>query len=238
MGLLRRYQGQYKARTQQVQALKQEAEVRDEELEGYTVRSKSLKAQLEAMSRTVQDRDDTLREREQMLKEALVELREKQEFLDRIAGPETPIEELDAEEVERRRESRTTGDSESIHGSIFSGMVTAADTPITNTTTTSSASSIRSSDTPRPEQRSRLSLLSSEDLEKQPSLSSSSKTVRDKDRCENCQGKSSSQAWIALSSVRSENQGLKQKCTLLEEGIDGALGDLRVIERERGMANV
>ena len=77
-----------------------------------------------------------------------------------------------------------------------------------------------------------------EDLEKQSSLSSTSKMVKDKDRCENCQGKSSSQAWIALSSVRSENQGLKQKCTLLEEGIDGALGGLRAIERERGMANV
>lgn len=243
MSLLTRYQTQYRTRVQQVQGLKEEAEVRDEELEGHTVRSKSLKAQLEAMSRTVQERDDILCMREQTLRELREELREKNAFIDEVAGlePQTPLEELDADEVEGRRESRNTEDS----GSIFS--VTANDTPITNTTTTSSASSIYSATTPRPEQRKNIatslrhSLLSSDDLKKQaqPSLSSGKTVTQEwKDRCGNCQGKSSSQAWIALSSVRRENQCLKEDNRQLKDGIDGALSVVNAAKRERGVMSV
>ncbi len=226
MSLLTRYQKSYKERVRQIQELKAEAEAKNEELEGDQVRNRSLKAQLEAMSRTVQKRDDTLQGIMEELMEKNKIIAEMEEQLGRSE------EDLEAEDGQRTRDrgstisalTSTSGsgseetDAESTYDSVFSQTMS-PDSAGLNPPITSSSASVHSTTPRKAPASSRHSLLSESDLDNQPTPVGKNSVYK----CENCQGKDASYAWKALSTVRGENMGLKIKCRELEEGIDGVL---------------
>lgn len=174
-----KFQKAYRSRVQQIKTLKQEAELRAEELEVEKLRSRTLEARLEGMQPRIH-KEVALHER-----------------------PDTAMQLVGTGQKNRPR-SRTMEDGESNRNSVFSS--TEIDTPITNTTITSSAASIYSN-----------------------SGTSATSTPVDTDAhsCTNCKGKTSSYAWLVLSKVRTDNQSLRDKCRELEEGINDALDKLK-----------
>lgn len=180
MASLLKFQKAYRSRAQQVQLLKQEAELRDEELEVEKLRSRTLKARIDGMATTI-------------CKE--VALHE---------GLDTAVQFVGTGQ-EDRRESKTAEDAESNRNSVFS-TTGSTDTPLTKTTTTTSSAS---------------SIYSASEISTTPMPASTSTHA-----CDNCKGKTSSYAWLALSNVRTENQSLREKCRELEEGINDALEKL------------
>lgn len=128
MSSLLKFQKAYRSRVQHVQSLKQEAELRDEELEVEKLRSRTLEVRLEGMLPRIHKE---------------VALHE---------GPDTSMQFVGTGQKDRPG-SRTTEDGDSNRNSVFS-TTGSTDTPITNTTSTSSASSIYSnsetSTTPTP----------------------------------------------------------------------------------------
>lgn len=179
MSSLLKFQKAYRSRVQQVQSLKQEEELRDEELEVEKLRGRTLEARLEGMQSRIH-------------KEVALH-----------KGPDTAMQFVGTSQKDRP-ESRTTENGESNRNSVFS-TTEGTDTPITNTTSTSSASSI----------------YSNSDTATKPSPANT-----DAHSCTNCKGKTSSYAWLALSKARTENQCLRDKCRELEEGINDALENM------------
>lgn len=235
--MLNRFQNGYRKRIGQIHDLRAEGEAKDEELEGESVRNKSLRAQLEAMSRTVLERDETLKQ-----------------FMDELAAKSGIIDELNVArraeeedlEVEKRlahkRETRdrhssvsaTTlstldTDGESLYDPVFSRTISRATTPLspTNETTPKAARSSRAS---------AVSVLSDDMDDSLDTIRPSggvaakpvAKSIRTVYKCDNCQGKDSNYAWKALGTVREEKQRLESRCHELEVATDEVLALLKI----------
>ncbi|KFY58597.1 hypothetical protein V496_06058, partial [Pseudogymnoascus sp. VKM F-4515 (FW-2607)] len=211
--LLATFQSALRARTTQIRDLRAEAAAQAEERDAVDTRTQHLKAQLADMAARVAEQEGTLKS---ILGELVEERRRGAEERERSGKGETRggAGVVQDEKVPDRRSGSSEdlgvggwkGVEESDAESAVESVWSRCGSPDGNgTNRTSSGSAITSASSAR----------------REPLRKGSAKeevvVVR---RCDNCEGKAASAAWVAVRDLRDENKGLKSEVGVLREAME------------------
>lgn len=248
-GVLRKFQAAYQDRTMAFQELKAEQEARDDEKIEVATRTQHLKMQLEGMAQKAAKNEAIMQAlMEELNKEKKLRMEERQarerNFIS--SNVSTVSEDLGAEEDQRRRDRRGSGEtsksdlsSDMDEESIEEASVFSRSRSPTFTASISDASPMETMPPPLPpSQHTQPTTLVPPRAARQPQpqMSTFQKLFkgisteapkegdpRGASSCRNCQGQDASVAWDTASLLRDENRGLKQRVGELETAVDEAL---------------
>ncbi|POR32145.1 Uncharacterized protein TPAR_07653 [Tolypocladium paradoxum] len=251
-GVLRKFQAAYQDRTIAFQELKAEQDAQDDEKIGVATRTQHLKMQLEGMARKAAENEAIIQALlEELNKEKKLRMEERQARERNLisSNMSTVSEDLGAEEDQRRRDRRRSGetsksdlssdtDEESIEeASIFSR----SRSPTFSASVSDAGPMETMPPPPPPPQHTKPTMLVPPRAPRQTQMSAfqklfkgmSTEALKEGDTrgaysCRNCQGQDASVAWDTASLLRDENRGLKQRVgeleTAVEEALDAVIG--------------
>ncbi|PNY29941.1 Uncharacterized protein TCAP_00147 [Tolypocladium capitatum] len=247
VGVLRKFQAAYQERTVAFHELKAEQEAQDDEKIEAATRTQHLKMQLEGMAQKAAENEaimQALMEELNKEKKLRTEERQARERTCISSNMSTVSEDLGAEEDQRRRDRRRSGEtsksdlsSDTDEESIEDASVFSRSRSPTFAASISEVSLMETMPPPPPHPTKPTLLVPPRAArQSQPQLSAFQKLFKgisteapkeDDTRgaysCRNCQGQDASVAWDTASLLRDENRGLKQRVGELETAVEEAL---------------